>query len=240
MTAPRIRELWRYPVKGLLGEAVSTLRLTDRGAEGDRIYCVRGEDGKFGSAKTTRRFRRMPGLLSLSSRMCDGEAVVRFPDGEDGGAASPKTWARVSEVVGERVSLTLEGAVSHFDDAPLHLLTSSSMAWLQSLSPDSAVDGRRFRPNILLDSVGEAPLEPAWLGATFGAGSAMVLIEKLTQRCVTVTLAQEELEFAPGLLSELQRASGACLGAYASVLQPGTCSVGDCFEPATDLSRVGA
>jgi len=58
-----VRELWRYPVKSMRGERRERVWLDQRGVLGDRLYAVRDEAGKFGSGKTTRRFRRIDGLF---------------------------------------------------------------------------------------------------------------------------------------------------------------------------------
>ena len=80
----RVSELHRYPVKSLTGEQVPRLRVEERGVVGDRLWSVRDPDGKLGSGKSSRRFRRMPGLLELRARYdepYDGVPVLTFPDG---------------------------------------------------------------------------------------------------------------------------------------------------------------
>jgi uncharacterized protein len=54
----RISQFWRYPVKSMLGERRQSLTVEQRGVQGDRLYAVRDADGKFGSGKNTRRFRK--------------------------------------------------------------------------------------------------------------------------------------------------------------------------------------
>jgi uncharacterized protein len=54
----RIAELWRYPVKSMRGEQVEALTIDSRGVKGDRLFAVTDVDGKFGSGKNTRRFRK--------------------------------------------------------------------------------------------------------------------------------------------------------------------------------------
>jgi len=45
-----------------------------------RIWAVRGKDGRIGSGKTTRRFRRMPHLLSLTAHTDpNGVVWIAFP-----------------------------------------------------------------------------------------------------------------------------------------------------------------
>jgi hypothetical protein len=55
----------RHPVKSSLGEVVRAADLDHRGLAGDRQWAVRDADGEFGSGKTARRFRRMPGLFQF-------------------------------------------------------------------------------------------------------------------------------------------------------------------------------
>lgn len=97
-------EIRRYPVKSLLGEVVEAAEADSRGLAGDRLWAVRDADGKFGSGKNTRRFRRMPGLFDLRAHIAPpvnelpgghglpGDMAGEFSDGAgvraDGGALS--------------------------------------------------------------------------------------------------------------------------------------------------------
>ena len=58
-----VAELWRYPVKSLLGEQLQEVQVEERGVVGDRLYAVTDRRGKLGSGKTSRRFRRLEGLF---------------------------------------------------------------------------------------------------------------------------------------------------------------------------------
>jgi uncharacterized protein YcbX len=73
--AVEIIEIRRYPVKSLLGETVPAAQVGERGLDGDRLWAVRDPDGKFGSGKNTRRFRRMPGLFGLRAHTADPDPV---------------------------------------------------------------------------------------------------------------------------------------------------------------------
>jgi len=66
---------WRYPVKSMLGEECDHLDVDQRGAEGDRLFAVRDADGKFGSGKTTRRFRKTDGLFGFAVHAALSEAL---------------------------------------------------------------------------------------------------------------------------------------------------------------------
>ena len=101
-----VRQLWRYPVKSFAGEALEAVEITTRGVALDRCWSVVGADGKLGSGKTTRRFRRMPGLLSMQSFIHGRIAHVQFPEGSTGRVDDPAIAQRVAAVVGEAVTLS--------------------------------------------------------------------------------------------------------------------------------------
>lgn len=223
-----VAELWRYPVKSLRGERLSEAVCDRRGMAGDRRWAVRGVDGRIGSGKTTRRFRRMPGLLSVSARLDDdGVAWVELPSGERARVGDPGAAALVGAVVGQVVALEEETDVSHLDDSPLHVLSTSSLSWLRALRPDDQVEVSRFRPNILVDVTGAGRPEDEWVGHSLQIGAVTVEIGKRTGRCVMVTMGQPDLEFSPGVLRELTRRTDGLFGVYGSVLEQGRIQVGD-------------
>ena len=43
MTGPAVHQLFRYPVKSMMGEALDTVEVGTSGVEGDRIWAVRDE-----------------------------------------------------------------------------------------------------------------------------------------------------------------------------------------------------
>jgi uncharacterized protein YcbX len=211
-------ELWRYPVKSLLGERVEHLALDARGAVGDRAWAVVGRDGKFGSGKTTRRFRRMPGLLTVAARVGDGDVpVLVFADGEELAADSTRAALRMSDVVGEPVTIEREGVVPHLDDGPIHLLTTASMRWLGERVPDAVIDARRFRPNVVLDTDADGLVEESWIGEMVHIGDAALRVERRAVRCVMASMAQSDLAFAPSIMRTLEAENDLNLGVYASV-----------------------
>src|SRR5580698_11288164 len=74
----RVAELWRYPVKSMLGERRNQLPITTRGPLGDRAWALRETaTGRIASAK------RFPRLLALHARYevePTFEAPGRHPD----------------------------------------------------------------------------------------------------------------------------------------------------------------
>ena len=124
-------ELWRYPVKSLLGEVLDEVTLEQRGVVGDRLYAVTDRNGKLGSGKTNERFRRLDGLFELRARVADEQTLVTLPDGRELAAGDPVLDAFLSDRYQDELRVAREGAVSHHDASPLHLLTTASVEWLR-------------------------------------------------------------------------------------------------------------
>jgi uncharacterized protein YcbX len=128
-----------------------------------------------------------------------------------------------------------------FDYAPLHLLTTATLAHLQALYPTGHVDARRFRPNLVIAVPEEAHgfVENAWVGLVLEiGGGARVRVTNPVPRCVVPTLPQGELGADIGILRAVARhnrppvpaldgAELPCLGVYAVVERDGVIQVGD-------------
>lgn len=219
-----VSTLWRYPVKSLLGERCDELELEPRGVRGDRLYALTDADGKLGSGKDTRRFRRIDGLFSLRARCLDGVPEVEFPDGSRLRADDPRLEPALSDALGVSVTLAREHGVSHFDGSPVHLLGTRALAWLRSRLPASRLDERRFRPNLVLETEED---EQSWLGRVLRIGDVRLQVDAPTERCRMTTLAQDDLPSDPRVLRCLGQEAQLQFGVYAQVLAPGTIRVGD-------------
>ncbi|MFB9685542.1 MOSC domain-containing protein [Amycolatopsis plumensis] len=219
-----VAALWRYPVKSMVGERLTEAKVGERGFDGDRLYAVRDPDGKFGSGKNTRRFRRMPGLNTFAARYAGDVPVITLPDGR-----TARGDADLAAALGRPgVALTKEADVPHHDEAAVHLLTTSSLAWLAERAPEAEIDARRLRPNLLLDT-GPAPelTEDTWVGERIRIGEVELEILRKAVRCVMVDLPWDGLPTAPGLLKTITAANGMTLGVHARVVRGGTLHVGD-------------
>jgi len=222
-----VLELWRYPVKSLLGEEVGTAELEHRGVRGDRLFAIADDEGKLGSGKTTRRFRLLRGLFDLRARTDGGRTIVALPDGRELEVGDAELDAFLSQRYGGRLRVLEETTVPHHDAAPLHLLTTASLRWLRRQLPASEIDRRRFRPNIPLDVAGDELVEDRWVGRRFALGDAVVRILDRTDRCVMTTNAQQDLPKDPAVLRAVTQLNDECLGVFAAVDQPGVVRVGD-------------
>ncbi|MDP1946134.1 MAG: MOSC domain-containing protein [Nitrospirota bacterium] len=182
-----VRELWRYPVKSMLGEQLGTVTVTERGLQGDRRFALLDrETGHVVSAKNPKRW---PSLFTFQARLLPGASMgveITLPDGRIVTEPLREVDAVLSQQLGRTVMLTtvppaqpmleqylpsLDGLVERdsettakilpatfFDEAPVHILTTATLEALQSRYPDGRVDARRFRPNVVIDTGTSAPI----------------------------------------------------------------------------------
>lgn len=219
----------RYPVKSLVGEDLAEAGVDARGLIGDRQWAVRDPDGKFGSGKSTRRFRRMPGLLDLvASHSHDLVPVVRFPDGRAVRGDDPAVHDALTAHVGRPVTLAREGEVSHFDEGPLHVVTTSSLARLGELV-GGEVDARHVRANLVVDTRGAASFdEHEWVGRDLRLGAGVLArVRGPMTRCLMLDLPQVGLSADGRLLHAVTQFNAMHLGLVVDVRQPGTVRLGD-------------
>jgi uncharacterized protein YcbX len=121
---------------------------------------------------------------------------------------------------------------TYFDSFPVHLVTSASLRWLESLQPGTDADPRRFRPNLVIETEGDAtgPLELEWCGRDVRVGAAELRVEMPTVRCAIPARPQRDLPADPDLLRTIVRHMDQDLGVYASVRSAGRIAVGDTVE----------
>lgn len=224
-----VAQLWRYPVKSLQGQSCERVHVTRRGLAGDREYALVHADGRLASGKTTRRFRQVDGLLDLQGALDEeGELVIGFPDGQCHAAGDPALTRALRHSFGAELTLRGETDRVHFDDGPLHVLTSASLAWLAARLPGVVIEARRFRPNIVLEVPGEGLVEQQWSGAMLQFGASVRLrITTATSRCRMVTLPQAGLAAEETVLHRIVAEAGGNFGVYAEVVATGELHCGD-------------
>ena len=234
----QVGRLARYPVKSAAGQSLTEAAVDARGLVHDRVWAVYTADGGIASGKTSRRFRRVEGLLqwqgSASTAGSDRlpevpemtVAELRSPDGEVHRVDGPAASAALSRALGQPLQLRREGAVPHHDDCGVHVVTTSSLRRLEQLV-GSPVDPSRLRANVVLDTAGTGFLEDEWEGAELALGPEVVLrLGAGMPRCVMVDQPQREVAAEAGVLRALGRAHDTELGLQAEVLRPGTVRVG--------------
>jgi uncharacterized protein YcbX len=124
-----------------------------------------------------------------------------------------------------------------FDLFPMSVLTTSTIARLKELRPESRIDARRFRMNVIVDTEQDGFVEDDWVGRSLGIGDGVQLRVAIPDpRCVMTTLAQEDLPKDTEILRTLTRhhriqvgddGQFPCVGVYAVVEGTGTLRTGD-------------
>jgi uncharacterized protein len=225
---PHVLSLHRYPVKSMLGEQIARLEVDQRGCVGDRLWSIRTTTDKIGSGKGSRRFAAIPKLLELRAQKRDGTVVLTFPGGSTCTIDAPNAADRVSDHVGQPVTLAMETEVSHYDDGPVSLIGSASVLAVARERGES-LDPARFRANLVLDTI-EPFLEDKWVGRQLKIGSAILSVTMTSPRCVMVDMKTGDLPEQPGNLKAVGRVNDACLGVIATVVVPGTINQGNTVE----------
>ena len=118
---------------------------------------------------------------------------------------------------------------TYFDAFPILVVTRQSLDHLQEIAPESQVDVRRFRPNIVVDvpSTSEAWPERAWVGRSIRLGPVTLDVVTGCPRCVMITRPFADLPEDRGLMRTVVRDADQIIGVYARVRAPGTVTVGD-------------
>jgi uncharacterized protein YcbX len=200
--------LWRYPVKTLAGERLSTARLGSDGIPGDRIVRVRGPEG----VRTARRHYRLLGLQGTLGPD-DRPRINGHP------WDSPAALALVKAAAGDDAWIEAFDGRERFDVLPLLVATDGAVAAFGR-------DVRRLRPNILIGGV-EGMDEVDWPGAALHIGGAIVRLDSRRGRCPMTTVDPDTLVRDPEVLRDIGRRFGGRLALNADVAHAGTISVGD-------------
>jgi uncharacterized protein len=120
-----------------------------------------------------------------------------------------------------------------FDIAVIHLLTTSTINRMRELYPEGRFEVRRFRPNIVVESVSEEKdfIENSWVNKKVKIGEEIVLrVTAPCTRCVMITLPQGDLPKDLGILRTVAKYNQVHAGVYASVHRGGTIHRGDVVQ----------
>jgi uncharacterized protein YcbX len=225
----RVAALSVFPVKSTAGQSVPSVVLTERGVVHDREWAVYTADGGIASGKTSRRFRKVEGLMAWrSAAPSDPQAAPSLlaPDGEVYAVDDPAASLALSQAFGQALELRREGDVPHHDDCPVHLVTTSSLREVEQVV-GGQVAPRRSRANIVLETDGDGFVEDAWEGADLVMGDVVLRLGPGMPRCVMVDMPQAGVPAEPPMLKALGNAHDVLLGLQAHVLRAGTVSLGD-------------
>lgn len=244
----KVLENWRYPVKSMLGEQLDEVKVDPNGVEGDRRRAV--VDAESGVSLSAKRYSDL--LRCRAWTNCDG-VMIGLPDGSQLVADSPEASDGLSNLLGRRVTVRTAGpghTVRHefptdlavgegeafiwepgldayFDRAPLHLITTATLAELTRLRPGSAFARDRFRPNFLVEIDGTGFVEDSWVGKELSIGSVKCHVLDRKPRCVMTTRAQGELSKDTDIVKTIVKGNDGNAGIELVAREPGTVRSGD-------------
>jgi uncharacterized protein YcbX len=190
---------------------------------------------------------------------------IKLPDGNVVRSDQADVDARLSRTLGREVRLTATpppqatydeyqadrdassgeplavgaDAGTFFDFAPIHLVTTATLARLKELGPASNFETTRFRPNLVIDTAASHGfIENDWLGQVIAVGDEVQLCVTFPcPRCVMTTLPHGDLAADPAILRTaaahnlqwfaLLGRKLPTVGVYATVVRGGEIRVGD-------------
>lgn len=224
----RVAGLWRYPVKSMGGEAIAEVDVSWHGLAGDRRWAFI-RDGKTRSGfpwLTIRERSDMSHYLpsfAEPTRPDKSPTMVRTPAGTVFDIADPALGAELCPR-GVRLIRQDRGI---FDTFPLSLITIQTIARLGE-TVGAQLDVRRFRPNILVEAVHDAPfMEDGWVGCVIRIGDLRMRVDKRDGRCVIITIDPETTESNPAILRAVAADREGFLGVYGSTVEPGRVALND-------------
>jgi uncharacterized protein YcbX len=232
----RVAELWRFPVKSLLGERLHSADLAAEGLSGDRSWALFDLDTGFGLTA-----RRVPSLLFATGRLRpDGAAEVVLPDGtvtRDDTVLSAWAGRRVTlrsaaDVTGVRRYENPDEDESSWNpfsgaDGAFHD-NADARVTLVSTGALGGWDRRRFRANVVLTGEGEDAL----VGGRVAIGTTELDVVRRVPRCVMTTRPQAGgIGRDTSVLKVIHGERAGALAVGALVVRCGTVTVGDVVSP---------
>lgn len=128
-----VKEIWRYPVKGMAGEKLERCHLGEAGLEGDRIWALRDE-----ARQEIQSCKFRPELLLCTARRRGDASAnnnyhvdVLFPDGDVIGSDNPAIHSRLSQLTGHASTLESLRSLSDLDFYRRH--RRDDHTWLEEL-----------------------------------------------------------------------------------------------------------
>ena len=248
-----VQQIWRYPVKSLQGELLTSTEITDA-IPGDRGWgIIDKQSGYLLSAK------RVPKLLEGHARIIGDHCILTINRNEYSSEEEqinkklsdwlerPVTLSKPSSDETRNIEIewddgteeTLENPdIFEFTTSPgwffdssssLNLMGSATLDLLEKRVGPGSGDVRRFRPNLLVKT--EKPFEENdWVGKNLKIGTCEVFVKKRTDRCVVITRQIGEFPASRSTLRFLSEKHEREAGISMSPIQSGVIHTGDSVE----------
>jgi len=220
--------IYRYPVKSMAAELLESSEVSWFGVAGDRRWAfVREKAQKSGFPWLT--IREKNNMNHYLPRFIDeanpekSNMLIKSPSDKEFEIID-KQLAKELYPQGIRVIKQSRGI---FDAFPLSLISTQTIDALgQSIGSKLTVE--RFRPNFLVNAIGNKPYpEDNWIGKTIRIGSMRMRIDQRDGRCVVTTIDPITSQKNPDVLKHVYTTREGCLGVYASTVSPGVVTVKD-------------
>ncbi|OBJ72023.1 MOSC N-terminal beta barrel domain-containing protein [Mycobacterium sp. 1274756.6] len=138
----RITGIWRYPVKSMAGQRITTAEVGELGVHADRTWAVRDL-----AKDATTSAKRLAGLLLCSARYAQPpppeagpghapEVIIEFPDGTEISSSDPEVHAALSSYLDRDVELRPLPPIEDRDQYRGTMATPSDIHSYFGLDPD--------------------------------------------------------------------------------------------------------
>ena len=229
-----VKELYRFPVKSMRGEALEEAHGYWHGLDGDRRYAFVRSGNRSGFPWLTGR--ELPQLLQITPRYTQPDDVaespveVTLPDGRILPIHAAELNQELAEAYGKPVNLIKIGRGA-FDSQVISVMSTATVAALGE-TIGTAVTALRFRQNIIIEPFDEQPfVEERWLDSSLVFGSQpdglRLRLNRRIQRCVMINIDPETSEKEPAVLKTVAQTRQNCAGVFGSTERPGMIRVGD-------------
>jgi uncharacterized protein len=238
-------------------QTVDEIELEAAGVRGDRRFYLVDDEGALVNAK------RLPALLTVRPAVEDGRLMLRFSDGSSVEGATQQLGDRIEtsfygrRVVGRIVEGPWADALSELAGRPVRVArteregegydrgrsagasivsTASLEALRRAAAVTDAVDGRRFRMTIGIDTE-EPHVEDTWIGSKVRVGGAIVLVRDNAGRCAVTTRHPDTgvrdldtLDLIADYRADVPTGEPLPFGVWGEVVAPGRVVLGDRVE----------
>ena len=206
-----VGSLWRYPVKSLRGEELTTAVVDADGVRGDRLVHVRGPRGLL-TGRTRHALLTIQGETGPS-----GEPLVAGSRWD-----TPAAAATIGAAAGAGATLVRNPARDRFDVLPLLVATAVEATRM-------GMDLRRLRPNLVI--AGAAPAEERdWPGRALAIGAVLIGVHSLRARCIVTTVDPDSGAQDLDVLRRIRAELDGLLALSCWVIAGGVIRVGDPVE----------
>lgn len=228
----KISLLFRHQVKSMAAERLDAATLGWHGLEGDRRFAFRRLADHGGIPWLTAS--RLPELVlyqPIGRQDNTAEPLpshIRTPAGKEFALTEEALEKELSSRSGSDVRLTHLGH-GIFDEASVSLIALGTIRGIER-EVGRAIDIRRFRPNIVLDTRSPDPFaEDTWVGKLleFGDGNGpLIRVTMRDKRCVMINIDPDTAERDPEFMKTVVRLNENHAGVYGTVVRPGELRVG--------------